>query len=180
MKRRLNHPRRWLLILAAAVAATAVAAPPATAETAQDVGVLCTVPSGHDPAVIATVYQVAMSRQVSDRVLLAGFEAGWIESHMNNLPCGDTAVPSCSQETGRPGFSARMASIDRRRAVVSARSAPSTPTGPSMCTRRPDIALPPRRSARIEAIAPGAPEPRSTWVVWKRLELLHRVRTACR
>ncbi|MET9633956.1 hypothetical protein ABZX92_41535, partial [Lentzea sp. NPDC006480] len=26
---------------------------------------------------------------VSDKVMLAGFEAGWVESHMNNLDCGD-------------------------------------------------------------------------------------------
>ncbi|MDW8810008.1 hypothetical protein P1P68_35745, partial [Streptomyces scabiei] len=26
---------------------------------------------------------------MSDKVMLAGFEAGWVESHMNNLRCGD-------------------------------------------------------------------------------------------
>ncbi|SDL84476.1 hypothetical protein SAMN05216298_0229, partial [Glycomyces sambucus] len=104
MIRRLTHTRRWLLIVAAAVAAMAVSAPPATAESTQDVGVLCTVPSGHDPAVIATVYQVAASRQVSDRVLLAGFEAGWIESHMNNLPCGDSDSLGVFQQRPSQGW----------------------------------------------------------------------------
>ncbi|MEJ7651011.1 MAG: hypothetical protein WKF57_18515 [Nakamurella sp.] len=35
------------------------------------------------------VYEVGQRRGVSPRVLLAGFETGWVESHMNNLPCGD-------------------------------------------------------------------------------------------
>ncbi|MBB5907353.1 hypothetical protein [Actinoalloteichus hymeniacidonis] len=47
------------------------------------------IPPNHDPDVIATVYRVGLSMSVSDKVMLAGFEAGWVESHMNNLPCGD-------------------------------------------------------------------------------------------
>ncbi|MFI7075646.1 hypothetical protein ACIBM6_35795, partial [Micromonospora sediminicola] len=38
---------------------------------------------------IRVVYDVGTSRGVSDKVLLAAFEAGWVESHMNNLDCGD-------------------------------------------------------------------------------------------
>ena len=52
-----------------------------------DVG--CLVPAEHDPDVIRTVHAVGLSLGVSDKVLLAGFEAGWVESHMNNLACGD-------------------------------------------------------------------------------------------
>ncbi|MGI5214702.1 FG-GAP repeat domain-containing protein [Plantactinospora sp. CA-290183] len=47
------------------------------------------IPANHDPNVIRVVYEVGLSRRVSDKVMLAAFEAGWVESHMNNLPCGD-------------------------------------------------------------------------------------------
>lgn len=49
----------------------------------------CRVPAAHDPEVTRTVHQVGLSMRVSDKVMLAGFEAGWVESHMNNLSCGD-------------------------------------------------------------------------------------------
>jgi len=49
----------------------------------------CRVPGGHDPDVIRAVHAVGLSLGVSDKVMLAGFEAGWVESHMNNLACGD-------------------------------------------------------------------------------------------
>ncbi|GHH45868.1 hypothetical protein GCM10017774_47600 [Lentzea cavernae] len=51
--------------------------------------VTCRVPGVHDPDVIRTVHAVGLSLRVSDKVMLAGFEAGWVESHMNNLSCGD-------------------------------------------------------------------------------------------
>ena len=47
------------------------------------------IPTTHDPDVIKTVYRVGLDRQVSGKVMLAGFEAGWVESHMNNLNCGE-------------------------------------------------------------------------------------------
>ncbi|WP_434439801.1 hypothetical protein [Lentzea sp. E54] len=49
----------------------------------------CRVPGVHDPDVIRVVHAVGVSLDVSDKVMLAGFEAGWVESHMNNLTCGD-------------------------------------------------------------------------------------------
>ncbi|MFB7231411.1 peptidoglycan-binding protein [Streptomyces fimicarius] len=49
----------------------------------------CSVPSDPDPEVLKAVYQKAVELGVDDRVLLAGFEAGVVESNMNNLPCGD-------------------------------------------------------------------------------------------
>ncbi|MEV6240878.1 hypothetical protein [Lentzea sp. NPDC051838] len=49
----------------------------------------CRVPGVHDPDVIRAVHAVGVSTRVSDKVMLAGFEAGWVESHMNNLDCGD-------------------------------------------------------------------------------------------
>jgi hypothetical protein len=49
----------------------------------------CAVPPDFDPAVINTVHDVATQRGVNDKVMLAAFETGWVESHMNNLNCGD-------------------------------------------------------------------------------------------
>ncbi|MFB7916047.1 peptidoglycan-binding protein [Streptomyces sp. NPDC056061] len=49
----------------------------------------CTVPDRPDPEVLTVVYRTGVELGVSDRVLLAGFEAGVVESNMNNLDCGD-------------------------------------------------------------------------------------------
>ncbi|GGO52149.1 hypothetical protein GCM10012287_35810 [Streptomyces daqingensis] len=49
----------------------------------------CAVPPNHDPAIINTVHDVATQRGVTEKVMLAAFEAGWVESHMHNLNCGD-------------------------------------------------------------------------------------------
>ncbi|OEV13639.1 peptidoglycan-binding domain-containing protein [Streptomyces nanshensis] len=49
----------------------------------------CTVPDDPDPDVLKGVYQKGVELGVSDRVMLAGFEAGVVESNMNNLDCGD-------------------------------------------------------------------------------------------
>jgi hypothetical protein len=51
--------------------------------------VSCLVPGVHDADVIRAVHAAGLSLRVSDKVMLAGFEAGWVESHMNNLSCGD-------------------------------------------------------------------------------------------
>ncbi|MEV4813345.1 FG-GAP repeat domain-containing protein [Micromonospora avicenniae] len=75
------------LALCAALAAVTVAVP----AQADPVGTLaCTsIPATHDPAITLIVYRVARAHNVNDKVLLSAFEAGWVESHMNNLPCGD-------------------------------------------------------------------------------------------
>ncbi len=49
----------------------------------------CGVPAERDIAVTRKVYEVGQRLNVSDKVMLAGFETGWVESHMNNLNCGD-------------------------------------------------------------------------------------------
>ncbi|MFD3539115.1 LGFP repeat-containing protein [Streptomyces sp. NPDC058662] len=49
----------------------------------------CYVPAERDIAVTRKVYEVGQRRGVSDKVMLAGFETGWVESRMNNLDCGD-------------------------------------------------------------------------------------------
>ncbi|WP_317633425.1 peptidoglycan-binding protein [Streptomyces sp. SCSIO ZS0520] len=49
----------------------------------------CVVPGDPDPEVLKTVYRTGVDLGVSDKVMLAGFEAGVVESNMNNLDCGD-------------------------------------------------------------------------------------------
>ncbi|MCN0179301.1 LGFP repeat-containing protein [Salinispora arenicola] len=49
----------------------------------------CHIPPERDIVVTRKVYEVGQRRGVSDKVMLAGFEAGWVESRMNNLDCGD-------------------------------------------------------------------------------------------
>ncbi|MGI5335908.1 LGFP repeat-containing protein [Streptomyces sp. CA-181903] len=49
----------------------------------------CDIPAERDIAVTRKVYEVGQRRNVSDKVMLAGFETGWVESRMNNLNCGD-------------------------------------------------------------------------------------------
>ncbi|MFJ6792864.1 LGFP repeat-containing protein [Streptomyces sp. NPDC091268] len=49
----------------------------------------CAIPAERDIAVTRKVYEVGQRRGVSAKVMLAGFETGWVESRMNNLDCGD-------------------------------------------------------------------------------------------
>lgn len=49
----------------------------------------CRIPADRDLEVTKAVLTVGRELRVSDKVMLAGFEAGWVESHMNNLDCGD-------------------------------------------------------------------------------------------
>ncbi|MEU5962304.1 VCBS repeat-containing protein [Micromonospora parva] len=82
--------RRTLLALLTAlgVAGTTI---PATLAHADPVGTLAcpSIPANRDPAVTVVVYRVARAHNANDKVMLSAFEAGWVESHMNNLPCGD-------------------------------------------------------------------------------------------
>ncbi|MGI5183554.1 hypothetical protein ACQEVZ_45590 [Dactylosporangium sp. CA-152071] len=68
---------------------------------------------------IRVVYQVGLNRGVSESVMLAGFEAGWIESHMNDLPCGDKDALDGFQQRpsfgwGTPERSTPMSNLTRR------------------------------------------------------------------
>ncbi|KAG8756846.1 hypothetical protein FRC11_004962 [Ceratobasidium sp. 423] len=49
----------------------------------------CTVPSDWNRSVGKTIHDVAKSRNVTQRLMTALFEAAWVESHVNNLNCGD-------------------------------------------------------------------------------------------
>ncbi|MFG3506225.1 hypothetical protein ACGF5F_12005 [Streptomyces sp. NPDC047821] len=72
----------------------------------------CVVPSGHDPEVIRVVYRVGTDLGVNDKVMLAGFEAGWVESHMNNLPCGHLDSVGVFQQRPSQGWGTREQCMD--------------------------------------------------------------------
>ncbi len=113
--------RRLLAMLSAPVLLTSALVSVGLATPAH---AACTsIPSTADPDVTLTVYRVGRSLNVNDKVMLSGFEAGWVESRMNNLPCGDKSSlggPSPATGTTRPTPPARS---------PSACSAPASPTG---------------------------------------------------
>lgn len=49
----------------------------------------CSVPPDADMDVNKEVHDVAVGRKANEKVMLATFETAWVESHMNNLDCGD-------------------------------------------------------------------------------------------
>lgn len=64
----------------------------------------CVIPPDRDLNVTRTVYRVGRNLGVSDKVMLAGFEAGWVETHMNNLPCGDRDSKGVFQQRPSQGW----------------------------------------------------------------------------
>ncbi|MEU6720278.1 FG-GAP-like repeat-containing protein [Nonomuraea sp. NPDC046802] len=78
------------LLLALGMAVPAHADPDGRHRSNAELLAACpSVPSSHDPWVTLAVYRAGRNHNVNDKVMLAGFEAGWVESHMNNLNCGD-------------------------------------------------------------------------------------------
>lgn len=101
---RLQKNRTTVRAAAAVVAATAAlglsmpmaaaapaqpAVPPVGISNAEWFNPMCDVPSEHDPEVIQIIWDIGTERGVDDKTMLSAFEAGWVESHMNNLNCGD-------------------------------------------------------------------------------------------
>ncbi|GAA3166046.1 MULTISPECIES: FG-GAP repeat domain-containing protein [Streptomyces] len=81
-----------LLIAAGATPAQAAdpsPKPPKNLANAEILDDSCYVPPTHDPNILVDVLRVARTHNANAKVTLAAFEAGWVESHMNNLPCGD-------------------------------------------------------------------------------------------
>lgn len=102
----LRHARRTTLsaLLSAVIAAPAVlaTAPAASADPGvnafsstgvRSAGVskmACTrYPSTRDINVTRKIYEIGQNRKISAKMMLAIFEAGWVESWLNNLNCGD-------------------------------------------------------------------------------------------
>ncbi|MEJ5946431.1 hypothetical protein WDZ17_14130 [Pseudokineococcus basanitobsidens] len=116
------------LLVPGAAAATPTATPPATAPSAaaasasvptlrpdqalaeQDAA--CAVPSTRDLAVTRAVHRVGTEMRVSAKVMLAGFEAGWVESHMHNLSCGDRDSLGVFQQRPSQGWGTRAQILD--------------------------------------------------------------------
>ncbi|MCL7457927.1 VCBS repeat-containing protein [Micromonospora echinofusca] len=78
-----------LLVGLCTALASVVATAPAQADAPVGTLACSSIPANHDPAITVIVYRVARAHNVNDKVMLSAFEAGWVESHMNNLPCGD-------------------------------------------------------------------------------------------
>ncbi|MGW3466682.1 hypothetical protein ACWDE9_47415, partial [Streptomyces olivaceoviridis] len=88
-------------LLAALTVLTALSSGPASADStrppkipgplghAAPATAYCDIPAERDIAVTRKVYEVGQRMNVSPKVMLAGFETGWVESRMNNLACGD-------------------------------------------------------------------------------------------
>ncbi|MFS8103810.1 VCBS repeat-containing protein [Lentzea alba] len=83
MRTRLLSAAALVVAMVSGLAGTASARPGDLGTTA------CTLPPDRDIEVTKVVHRVGRNLGVSAKVMLAGFEAGWVESHMNNLLCGD-------------------------------------------------------------------------------------------
>ena len=143
-----------------------------TAGTAEalPLNVSCRVPGVHDAEVIRVVHAVGLSLGVSDKVMLAGFEAGWVESHMNNLDCGDADSLGVFQQRPSMGWGTPSEIMDvsyaaRRFFEYAVRvDRPELTAGlladevqRSCCPERYDLALP-RASFLLRQAWQGGPE----------------------
>ncbi|GAA0922681.1 hypothetical protein GCM10009554_00420 [Kribbella koreensis] len=100
-------PRRLLALLLTAGALVLVPAMPAQADCPS-------IPPDRDLAVTQIVYQVGSELGVSDKVMLAGFETGWVESRMNNLNCGDQDSLGVFQQRPSQGWGTPAQIMDVR------------------------------------------------------------------
>jgi hypothetical protein len=112
-----------LALLAAVGAATAAWVAPAAAQAAPadlsptTLAACGSIPSTADPAVTLAVYGVGRELGVSSKVMLAGFETGWVESHMRNLDCGDRDSIGVFQQRPSQGWGTRAQIMNPRYAA---------------------------------------------------------------
>ncbi|RLP91428.1 VCBS repeat-containing protein [Micromonospora sp. BL4] len=152
--------RRTLLALLVALGAAVatVAAAPAHAEP---IGTLAcpSIPAYRDPAVTLVVYRVARAHNANDKVTLSAFEAGWVESHMNNLPCGDKSSLGVFQQRWDYGWGTPEQIMDPvyastqyvTRAIVCDRNNPGYSAGQvAQCVQRSGF---PDRYDQVAAVA---------------------------
>ncbi|MGC4897588.1 FG-GAP repeat domain-containing protein [Micromonospora sp. DT31] len=104
--------RNLLATLVALCTATAAAISAPAAAVPMDTLACPSVPANHDPAITLIVYRVARSYNANDKVTLSAFEAGWVESHMNNLPCGDKSSLGVFQQRWDYGWGTREQIMD--------------------------------------------------------------------
>jgi uncharacterized protein YecT (DUF1311 family) len=123
---------------AAILITTAVAQGTGRAAWAADPTVDCdpAVPSAENPAVVRQVYAQALRDGASPRVLLATFQAAWVESHFNNCSDGDADSVGVFQQRASWGSVAARTTVAtathefvRRANNVDAVSAPSVTAG---------------------------------------------------
>lgn len=72
----------------------------------------CGVPADADDDVLVTVKRVADERQVSAKVRLAMYETAWVESHANNLDCGDSDSLGVFQQRPSMGWGTKEQILD--------------------------------------------------------------------
>ncbi|WP_394827634.1 hypothetical protein [Pendulispora albinea] len=80
--------QRSRALLAGWMACCSLMACAARSERAESPFACSAIPANRDLNVTKAVYATGKRLGVSDRVMLASFETGWVESHMNNLGCG--------------------------------------------------------------------------------------------
>ncbi|MBV1854857.1 FG-GAP repeat domain-containing protein [Catellatospora tritici] len=122
----------------------------------------CTsIPATADPSVLVVVYRVGKANNVNDKVLLSGFETGWVESHMNNLPCGDKSSLGVFQQRWDYGWGTPEQIMDPVysatqyyvRAIVCDRDHPGYTTGQvAQCVQRSGF---PDRYDQVQGTASG-------------------------
>lgn len=108
---------RLLTLTAGAIMTLGIAAPGASAATsppppigshipATEASPLeCeSIPETHDPAMAKIVYDTGVSLGANEKVLLSAMETGWVESHMNNLDCGDKDSVGIFQQRPSQGW----------------------------------------------------------------------------
>lgn len=106
----------------AAVATTGrIPAPTASASllSPRTAAACSSVPSTRNLDVTAAVYGEGRELGVSSKVMLAGFEAGWVESHLNNLLCGDQDSLGVFQQRPSQGWGTPEQILDVRNAAHS-------------------------------------------------------------
>ncbi|MGA8112091.1 MAG: hypothetical protein WCA46_00360 [Actinocatenispora sp.] len=114
MSARTRALARALVGIAAAGVLTAGLAAPASAADPMPVGThvpatalspaTCTVPATANDHVLKVLLRVGRSRHIGKRVRLAEFETAWVESHANNLPCGDADSVGVFQQRPSAGW----------------------------------------------------------------------------
>jgi peptidoglycan hydrolase-like protein with peptidoglycan-binding domain len=72
----------------------------------------CPVPSQPDLEVAKIVHRTGSGLGVTDRVMLAGFETGLVESNMHNLPCGDRDSLGVFQQRPSQGWGTPVQVVD--------------------------------------------------------------------
>jgi hypothetical protein len=64
----------------------------------------CAVPAKANDSVLKTLLTVGRKRHINSRVQLAEFETAWVESHANNLKCGDSDSVGVFQQRPSAGW----------------------------------------------------------------------------